>query len=139
MLAEAFCSWLSKAARLTASQRHRAVEDLREERPPRDSLATVVDPQPACPHCHHTPCGRLHGANDCDLGAKQEENLLMLACAHPDLAGMVKLGAPSAVLGCLTRASSTNRHRGSDDIGHYEVTRYEHGSRARAAQEAIPR
>ena len=58
MRTEAFRNWLSKADELTSSQRQRAVEGLREERQRPDPLAAVLDPNPACPHCRHTPCGR---------------------------------------------------------------------------------
>ena len=58
MLAEVFRRWLSKAEELTPTQRQRTVEGLRNERPPPDPLAAIIDPDPACPHCRHTPCGR---------------------------------------------------------------------------------
>jgi transposase-like protein len=63
MRAEAFRSWLSKAEELTPSQHRRAVEDLREERQAPDPLTAVLDCNPACPHCHHTPCGRWGNAS----------------------------------------------------------------------------
>ena len=58
MFAEAFRRWLSKAKELTPTQRQRTVEGLRDERPPPDPLAAILDPNPACPYCRHTPCGR---------------------------------------------------------------------------------
>lgn len=58
MRTEAFCRWLAQAEALTPVQRERAVEALRQERPLRNPLADIVDPDPACPHCGHRPCAR---------------------------------------------------------------------------------
>lgn len=58
MRTEAFRQWLSQADRLTAVQRRRAVEILRQERKLPDPLAGILAVEPACPGCHHRPCGR---------------------------------------------------------------------------------
>ena len=64
MRAEAFREWLAKAEELTPTQRKRALEELRRERPAPDPVAAVLGAQRACPHCHHSVCqpwGRAHG------------------------------------------------------------------------------
>jgi transposase-like protein len=63
MRTEAFHQWLSQADALTAAQRRRAVEILRQERKLPDSLAGIRAVEPACPHCHHRPCGRWGNAH----------------------------------------------------------------------------
>jgi transposase-like protein len=63
MRTEAFHQWLSHADALTAAQRRRAVEILRQERKLPDSLAGIRAVEPACPHCHHRPCGRWGNAH----------------------------------------------------------------------------
>ena len=62
MFAKAFRNWLSKARELTPTQRQRTIEGLRDERPAPSPLVEVLDPNPACPHCGHTPCGRWGSA-----------------------------------------------------------------------------
>jgi transposase-like protein len=60
----AFREWLAKAEELTATQRQRALEELRQERPVADPLAAILAGERACPHCHHRRCqhwGQAHG------------------------------------------------------------------------------
>jgi transposase-like protein len=63
MRTEAFHQWLSQADALTAAQRRRTVEILRQERKLPDPLAGIPAVAPACPHCHHRPCGRWGNAH----------------------------------------------------------------------------
>jgi len=63
MRTEAFHQWLSQADALTAAQRRRAVEILRQERKLPDPLAGILAVEPACPRCHHRPCGRWGNAH----------------------------------------------------------------------------
>ena len=63
MRTEAFHEWLSRADALTVAQRRRAIEILRQERKLPDSLAGIRAVEPACPHCHHRPCGRWGNAH----------------------------------------------------------------------------
>ena len=63
MRTEAFHQWLSQVDALTAAQRGRAVEILRQERKLPDALAGIRAVEPACPHCHHRPCGRWGNAH----------------------------------------------------------------------------
>lgn len=65
MYAATFRDWLAKADALTAAQRQRAIEALRQERRSApDSLAVVLDANRPCPHCQHAVCrpwGQAHG------------------------------------------------------------------------------
>jgi transposase-like protein len=65
MNAAVFRDWLAKADELTAVQRQRAIEALRQERRSApDPLALVFDANRPCPHCQHAVCrpwGQAHG------------------------------------------------------------------------------
>ena len=65
MNAAVFRDWLAKAEELTAAQRQRAIEALRQERRSApDPLALVFDANRPCPHCQHAVCrpwGQAHG------------------------------------------------------------------------------
>jgi hypothetical protein len=63
MRTDAFHLWLSQADALTAAQRRRALEVLRQERKLPDPLAGILAVEPACPRCHHRPCGRWGNAH----------------------------------------------------------------------------
>jgi transposase-like protein len=63
MRTEAFHQWLSQADALTAAQRRRAIEILRQQRKLPDALASIGAAEPACPRCHHRPCGRWGNAH----------------------------------------------------------------------------
>jgi transposase-like protein len=60
---EAFRQWLSQAETLTGAQRRHALEVLRQERQVAESLAGIRAVEPACPRCHHHPCGRWGNAH----------------------------------------------------------------------------
>jgi len=64
MRADDFHRWLTQADDLTPSQLQQAIEWLNQEHRPEDVIRSIVDPEPACPYCHHTPCvhwGNAHG------------------------------------------------------------------------------
>ena len=63
MRAEDFHCWLSQASELTPSQRQQVIEWFSEERQPMDVIRSILDPEPACPYCHHTPCGHWGNAH----------------------------------------------------------------------------
>jgi transposase-like protein len=63
MRTEAFHQWLSQGDALTTAQRRRAVEILLQERKLPDPLAGILAVEPACPRCHHRPCGRWGNAH----------------------------------------------------------------------------
>ena len=58
MRTKIFRQWLSHVEDLTLVQRRRAIEALHQKGQPCDGLLGVLDSAPACPHCHHQPCGR---------------------------------------------------------------------------------
>lgn len=63
MRAGDFNRWLSQASELTPSQSQQVIEWLRQERQPGEVIRSIVDPEPACPYCHHTPCGHWGNAH----------------------------------------------------------------------------
>ncbi len=58
MRTEAFRDWLSQSDALTPVQRQHGVEVLCQEQSPPEPWMAALNPHAACPHCHHTPCGR---------------------------------------------------------------------------------
>ena len=58
MRIEDFQFWLSEAKELTPSQLQQTVEYLNQEKEPEQVIGSIVESNPPCPYCHHTPCGR---------------------------------------------------------------------------------
>jgi len=63
MRAKDFHCWLLEADELTPSQRQQALEWFDQERRPEDVIRSIVDAEPNCPYCHHTPCGHWGNAH----------------------------------------------------------------------------
>lgn len=63
MRIEDFQFWLSEAKELTPSQLQQTVEYLNQEKEPEQVIGSIVESNPSCPHCHHTPCGRWGNAH----------------------------------------------------------------------------
>ena len=63
MRTEDFHLWLSRASELTPSQRQQAVTRLSEEQEPDEIIGAIAGPNPPCPRCHHSPCGRWGNAH----------------------------------------------------------------------------
>ena len=55
MRANDFHRWLMEANELTPSQRQQAFEWFNQEHRPEDVIRSIVDAEPHCPYCHHTP------------------------------------------------------------------------------------
>jgi transposase-like protein len=63
MRANAFHRWLLQTDQLTPSQRQQALEWFNQEHRPEDVIRSIVDAEPNCPYCHHTPCGHWGNAH----------------------------------------------------------------------------
>ena len=63
MRIEDFQFLLSEAKELTPSQLQQTVKYLNQDKEPEQVIGSIVESNPSCPHCHHTPCGRWGNAH----------------------------------------------------------------------------